>query len=538
MAKDVITVINYVPVATKTSHQQKALQTSTARAHAARVYHLRKRGLPVYNRLCKSQEPIPRPIQCKNEQQSPDHDENDSALYKQAETAIDPISSIFDTAEKVALNFTLVQLIEGSYFEYLPSLYANASPGSTLETATHSLALACFARWAGRDDVTSKARQLHQKALRQMRMSLNDTALACADETLATVLLIAHIQLVAEDGLDEVSQALIQHLEGAKAILQTRISRGVRSQVGDQIFLQIWDKILMQSYARKQRLPAMIDHLLTACTNPEEFAGLGSQPRTRELPRRMTNLRAGLADKSLTDPVLIINETLDIIIALSAVHDQMVKVWPYSTVESDPPLPGSFQGIYHVYHNGQAPWRFLIYYCMATVWMRSIIIEQLRNLCPTESPWSGREICELLEVSENEIEKSALKVCACIPQHLHPSFKRNQYQQIYLRHSVDRSNLGKVSNLPKKPTLTSPKSQDRFSECSAPPQRLSSACSLIWPLYVVGGATQSTALRQYVIERLRYIASSCRIQLAATAAHCIENGETMNEVGMEALFIL
>lgn len=541
MVKEPITVICYVPGTTKLSRRQREVQLSAARAHATRVIHQRKHGISSTRHHAFSSPSLHR--QLKEEK---DEDEvnkyGHSAVRRKPGTklmtAAKPSSGIATRLDDIALNFTLVQLIEGSYFEYLPQLYAKAPSGHVLTTATKSVALACFARWTGRDEILHKANFAYNRALRQMQIAVNSISSVCSDDTLASVLLITYFELLAGGSSDHVSQSLTNHLKGATTILETRILFGVKSKAGDQMLLQIWDMLVTQSHAQKRRLPASIDRLLDASTNPLRFAGLGSQQHTRELPRRIIDLRASIAEGSLTDPVLVVREALSIVISLNMMHDQILKMWPYSTVESESQVPGSFRGLHHVYPNGQAPWRFVSFYCMSTIWMRVLVIEHITEAKKQEAAWSDQDVEELIMVCRNEIEKAAINICASVPQHLQPSFKRNHYEQIYLRSTVDRLRAEVRPGTPANPPHADAGPHERNSDLKPPQQRISSACSLIWPLYTIGHATQSNELRAYAIDRLQHIARSCRVELASEAADSLESRIVMNEHGMESLYIL
>lgn len=541
MAKEPMTVIRYMPGATKVSRRQKEVQLSAVRAHATRVIHQRKREVLASRQHALSSSAHngrPRTEESEDEVNTFIHIAGKETPGRKCFEATGLRSSLTIHVDDIALNFTLVQLIDGSYFEYLPQLYAKVSPGHVLTTATTSVALACFACWTGRDEVLQKANIAYRRTLRQMQVALNSISSVCSDETLASVLLITFFELLAGGSSDQVSQSLTSHLTGATMILETRIFFGVKSKVGDQMLLQIWDMLVTQCHAQRRRLPASIDRLLDASTNPLKFAGLGSQQHTRELPRRIIDLRASVAEESLTDGVLIVHEALSIVISLNMMHNQIMEMWPYSTAESKPPLPGSFRGLHHVSPDGQAPWRFVSFYCMSTIWMRALIIAYIAKAKKQEEAWSDQDVEELMKVSRNEIEKAAVNICASVPQHLQPSFKRNHYEQIYLRSTVDRLRAEKESESLAKPLHHNTETHERSSDLRLPQQRISSACSLIWPLYVAGNSTQSEELRTYTVDRLRYIARSCRVQLASDAADSLESYTAMDEHGMESLYIL
>lgn len=551
MAAQHLTLIEYIPLSDRSSRELE-LQEALVRAHVARVNHTRrhkfasKRSCSHRNKLRQwSDEADLVERNLLLEEASLTYDQHlciNKQLGSVKKIKIPSIICIRTPVKDIAVSFTLRNLIQGSYFDYVPQLCSCTSAQGTLALTLECVALVIFARHTRQADLLLEARYLHQKVLRRIRVALDDLEIVCKDETLAAVLLVAYFGLFDGSSLHEIAAARDKHLQGAISILKMRSLMGISSEIGDRMALQTWDSVALQSHCKRKRVQMDISILLQRLC----LTASGSKKWTPEsgkvvhqYSKRVANLRAAVHEKPLTDPASVIEDALDLLTDGHEIYPEMQDIWPYTICTTESVQDGAYRGVYHLYPNGGSAWMLNGLYRISTIWLRNIVIGFARRLLEEDrhclSSDSFTTINELICESKADIERIAFDICACVPQHLHLGLAKNKYQQMWMRRAYKQSQF---QTCPQPSGFSSPVKEWLSFSRSESMQHISSACSVIWPLYVAGSYTTSKLLRNYTIDRLKYVGHTRNLPIATVAAMRLASGDFGNKDGLDMAYTI
>ncbi|OAP62849.1 hypothetical protein AYL99_02076 [Fonsecaea erecta] len=405
---------------------------------------------------------------------------------------------------EIATAFFLTQYISGSHFDYLPLLYDTAGPASLLRGIVEAVSLASLSHETQRPEIMALARQRYSGSLVATNKALQDPQGCREDGTLASVLLLAHFETLASEdtiGVEDIalphgntryspSASWDRHVQGAVSLVSLRAKTRLDNSLSVRLHQHVHAVARYSSIQRRARLPAEV-------ASSDLPIGLR---RDRLDPNRrflvvvddFTELRACIQEGSLTDPFEIIENAKAIDAHAALVARGFPSTWAYDVVVTSREMDGVYKNKYHLYpsHFSAQLWNEVR---MTRIALNEIILGYAAKARRQDSLDS--EMDDLLEALRTRcvrvIEQMATEICQSTTEFL------------------------------QKPDCPSPFWGAPLSKLS-----IASAYFLIWPLFSAARASRvaSESFREFVINRLHFIAREMNIPQARKASLMLEQG--------------
>ena len=411
------------------------------------------------------------------------------------------------TLSEIATGFFLTHYTPGSHFDYLPLLYGRTKPDSLLINVVQAVALASLSNETRKPELMSLARQQYSRSLIDTNSALRDAVACRKDDTLGSVLLLAHFEtLASEDRTGVSNSALIKgdqkyspsaswerHMQGAVSLLLVRNNPQLADPVSIRLASHVIANARYSSIQRRERLPA-------------ELASWGRQlgmVRDMADPNRrfmtivydFTELRACMREGSLTDPLEIIRHASAIDDAAAAVARSFPPKSSYDVVTSAREIEGIYNNKYHLYpsHVAAQLWNDLRMSRLALNEMICDQVERAQLLSPPINDDDDIFLSALHTRCARTTNKMATEICQSSTSFLQKP-NRDPYSAT--------------------PVITGSPS-------------MASAYFLIWPMFIAAGSAKRGSppeLAEFVVRRLRFMNVEMNIPQAGKAADLIEQG--------------
>jgi hypothetical protein len=314
------------------------------------------------------------------------------------------------------------------------------------------------------------ARRSYVHALLKTNAALADPFTATDEFTLISVLLLSLFEAVAWSE-SRTPDSWTTHTRGALMLLKLRGQSQFKTSVGQQLFIQVANIILVNSLQTKMRLPEELLELIAIALEYQS-----------ECPKyRLTCLTAEVAAlvSDIHQGVLNAEETIDALMVLQvqyiAYADSLVYPWRYQEIVVDVSRPEVYGNTVHQYASHRA----------AGLWNSYRMTRMLLNeIIHAYSAYMPSDLANVLQTrAVDSIEEMTTEICASIPQFANPA-----------EFALDLDPLFPCSQHPSSgPPVTSMSSTR-------------SAASVMWPLSVILGADLANVeVRAYAVERLEYL---------------------------------
>lgn len=366
-----------------------------------------------------------------------------------------------------------------SSYDILPALYEKAKPGDHLSVSVDAASLAFFANNhpTSSPELQRLAAENYMLALRQINKALSSHELASADSTLQSVLLLdLYEKIMGRDLMSE--QSWIAHLNGALALIKARgYNDMTRSEVSRKLANKLFTTLLISCYIASQRIPEGIAELgrrLDMFHDKDD-----AKWRLSNMNCTMINFRIDIAEGKLSKSE-IVAQALQLEDAYREIEDTSSQRWQPRHVmvsEDDPDRPFIFGDHYDVYRDH-----------FTTQVRNTVRIMHLQLQFYIQRALAGDESQEATRIrSESSAltERYAEEVCATAPQFLLPDVHPNNC-------------------IPFTPVQTL-------------------KCGILLPaMFIAGSATANPNLRLWVINTLKFIATSGPLRAASVTAEMLQ----------------
>lgn len=155
-------------------------------------------------------------------------------------------------------NFTFPsqhQNISDGFLKTTVNLYQQQEEGSSLQFATHAVALATIGSWPDYYNVVERGQRLYIQALSAIQRTLHDPARATSDAALATIILLSLYES-ATGSIDSVV-AWSRHIDGAVAIVRARGEAQFDSPQSLSLFRAVRTQMLLLSMQTQRPVPSL-----------------------------------------------------------------------------------------------------------------------------------------------------------------------------------------------------------------------------------------------------------------------------------------
>ncbi len=166
-----------------------------------------------------------------------------------------------------------------------------------------AVGLASMSHEVRRSDVMDLARRQYSCALKTTNNALQSPEKAILDETLASVMLLALLEIVTHQD-QESSDKWTNHVNGALALLVCRRPMQFKSVIGLLLFNQISSSIRVSCVKRKLRIPSDVLSLSVQASSFLDTANAVS--RFFIITEAFPDLRAAIEDSQIIDPACVI----------------------------------------------------------------------------------------------------------------------------------------------------------------------------------------------------------------------------------------
>lgn len=419
-----------------------------------------------------------------------------------------PHAPMTQNLSDIAKAFFMTRYIPGSHFDYLPLVYNGASANSPLNSVVDAVAIASLSHGTQNPKLMALARQQYSQSLLQTKCALQDAWACRQDATLASVLLLAHFETLASEdptGISDVALAHAdihnspsaswnRHIQGAISLVALRPEPQIEFPVSVRLYQHVNATARYSCIQRRVRLPARAASWNLGGALKRDAA----DPARRFLAvvEDLTEIRARVKERSLTDPVEIVRLATSIDENAALVARSFPASWSYDVVTCSKNVKGVYKNKYHLYPN----------HSVAALWneirMARLALNEMMLVC-FEDGWDGKE--SILESRRvrclRVIEQMATEICQSSTQ--------------FLQSPASDS----PSSSPFQPTIAS-------------------AYFLVWPLFSASWASRVGAegVSDFVIERLHFIAAEMKIPQAKKAALMVKQ-EVVHEDWLHMLHL-
>ncbi|TVY62863.1 hypothetical protein LSUE1_G007687 [Lachnellula suecica] len=415
-------------------------------------------------------------------------------------------------------------------FHYLHDIFRNNKQDGSLTCSIAATGLAGLANISKSNELMSHARTQYASALRHINLALGSPSDAVKDSTLISIVILAIFESVT--GAVELSmKEWTEHINGAAELVRLRGRSQFQTPVGRGIFFQATSHLLISCVQRSLPVP---DHIIEL---RNEAFGNDSQPNPtlKGLPSQQlminldqyTILRAAICNKTLTDPLKIINASLKVDSDLTQIFADVPRGWQYETAFTPTNTDILYDGYYDIYTDS----------FVSRIWdsMRAarIMLNQTIRDClldgfqDTPARFTTHEHIGLFQLCTDNIIKLRDDILHSVPQ-----------------------NLGLVNRKPFQTAPTSPPPQEPCNTCfldmlsdadlpgfepppltKDPNSQAISGYQLLWPL--CNSQLSTPEIKAYAQKILRYISDEMGIGQGRNIAAFMERSEPSQKKRLE-----
>ncbi|RAL05170.1 Zn(II)2Cys6 transcription factor [Aspergillus ibericus CBS 121593] len=383
----------------------------------------------------------------------------------------------------------------------------DATPDYVLKTATSShkammaslasVGTAMLSRVRKSTQLRIAADKEYGQALQLLTSAVADKQQARDNFTLASVLMLAIFEVVTSRGARFIDN-WTNHINGAAALLELRGVEQLQEEQGLQLFLQLRYQIIISCLQRQARVPDTV----LECARVAMFLrphSVAYGDRLITTMGRLSNLRADINEKALTDRKKMLEEAYSIEAELMSWLMSLPEIFAYTTVEDPNPRfgwgPQPYNNRYHVYSDFWVcnSWN---QYRIVRIIVCDLILTCIREL-NAGSPLSP-DLANHTAQIRNTARQLASDVCASVPFHFSDSA---------LRLATGLNGTGALDEVP---------IQQGFIR----------GMLLLWPL-AMAGATRGKhhPLRKWVLECFHLIGNDMGIDQALALVEMWKNDE-------------
>ncbi|KAF3769982.1 hypothetical protein M406DRAFT_348983 [Cryphonectria parasitica EP155] len=466
-------------------------------------------------------------------------------------------SSLSPSFEERGLNFFIARYISvppdasQNKFDFVfdlwsPSPFAYERARDPVLASITAVGLLSVAQRAQSQEPMEAARKTYGQALRLTNTALRSPTGALEDTTMLAVLVLGYFETMAGAGARSM-RAWQQHINGAAALARLRGMGSFRSKAGIKMFMMQCSSIMINCIQNKLAMPQDLIGMRTQLV--DMMGGPAAVPGYEVYPPiyKILQLRYDICQGTITD----IDTILDIFNEAEEGFEKALSLFPETWQYgkfclSERLQTGFFSDVCHVYPN----------LSVASVWngtraIRMLILEtmleelHMRFLQVPVEKVPARYQIEAHKVKV-KLERIALAILASVPQHfglIRPS-DPSLNTLVPMPHTEDM--LAHIPETGWKATLgqsegsVSRSSEDKDYDCRSPSfsnpmqarstqaqeERLmllaSVSSGLVWPLYLVGMSTASSAsMKSFVIERLHALHDELDVTQAGKLADAV-----------------
>ncbi|PWY88786.1 C6 finger domain protein [Aspergillus sclerotioniger CBS 115572] len=264
------------------------------------------------------------------------------------------------------------------------------------------------------------AEKEYGRALQLLTSAVSDKQQAKYNATLAAVLMLAIFEVVTSRGARAIDN-WTNHIDGAAALLELRGVEQLQEEQGLQLFLKLRYQILAKIISclqKEARVPESVLHCAKVAMflRPQSMA---YGDRLITTMGRLSNLRADINEKILTDRKKMLEEAYSIEAELMSWLTSQPENFAYTTVEGPCPQfswgPRPYNNRYHIYSDFWAcsSWN---HYRVARIIVSDLILTCIREL-NAGSPLSTDLASHAAQI-RNTARQLASDICASVPYHL------------------------------------------------------------------------------------------------------------------------
>ncbi|RDI77243.1 hypothetical protein Vi05172_g12791 [Venturia inaequalis] len=388
--------------------------------------------------------------------------------------------------EEIATSHFFSTYVPDGHFHYLPQLYSDIGPGSSLFPVVHAVAIANLSREMRAPELQAEAQFQYARALAATNCALACPQQAVEDSTLASVLLLSLFETMTQQ-YRQMPSSWSSHIEGATALLKMRGLEQFDSKLGSQLYIQVSSSIRISSAQRCTRVPAdFLDFNEMAlpfldANNPTLRVSL--------LVDAFARFREAVANKNFGDSGFIIDTALQLDQSVLMLLSTLPDGCDYEVIHLAKSEPGVFEGITHKYrdHRVAQLWNSLR---MIRIFLNEAAHREISALIGADYESYGLDVPTewilLQEMCARNAQRIASDICASVPQF----------------------------------TKLSP----------GQPLAVATAAFLLWPLSAAGESYLSPEpLRLYAIDRLKFLGREARLPQALWAAQMLEEHEKLED---------
>ena len=381
------------------------------------------------------------------------------------------------------------------HLDYLSDLYQTDSIPEGLLASMKAVGLAGYSHSGHAPSLMKNARYQYLRAIQLTNAALQSRDDAKKDTTLMAIMILGIFEAVTGCNQQSVT-AWAEHVAGAAALLKLRGREQFRTAGGRRMFIQTVSTLMVICMQRRLPLP---DYIIewTAETR-KMFQGPPDPAWTvQELMMRFTNFRAAIHDGSISDPLVILAQCLELDGEYLEIFNDVPVGWRYQTIDVESDSDFIYNGRYHIYHD----------YWIAQMWngmrtVRVILNEKIREILingfAAKPPLFAKpEHTAQFQISTETLYQMQADILASVPQHLgftsrsppSPSAVTNPAQSSDMAATIFPWTNFNESNEEKFPVV-----------------RASGPYFLLWPLWFAGVMDVATdPIREFAIRNLRFV---------------------------------
>ena len=322
------------------------------------------------------------------------------------------------------------------------------------------------------------------EAIGSTNLALQRTDAACNDDLLVSILLLSLYETLSLRTHFSV-EAWTAHMKGALTLVQMRGPAQFGSKFGLELFKQIAAGIRVVCVQRVLRIPQPLRDLTQMGKRHSHYNDIFFEsPRIIEA---FTDLRADIAEGLLSEPDDIIARAEDVLRLIADFEAKLPPDCLCDTVSVRSLFPEIHSDFYHKFkdHHVAQIWNTS---WMAKLSLNTIIYEQILRLLGNRGglQQSDIDLVRMMDECQQEIIEAAENICATVP----PFFP--------------------------------PEGDQSFTRSS---RTVAMGYFLIWPLFTAGASSLvPSSTRDFIIERLEYIANHVKLPQARKAAQMLAHG--------------
>ncbi|KAL3441881.1 hypothetical protein BJX65DRAFT_321997 [Aspergillus insuetus] len=371
--------------------------------------------------------------------------------------------------------------IRGCY-EYLLTLPITTWPETS--SCLTAAALVAYGNACHSAEILNEARTYYGWSLRLVNAALADPVQASETSTMISILLLNSFEALMSDCLESMSYS-DGHMRGVMMIMALRGPSLMGSREGVQVFLHMCRCLITYCIMRPVEVPAEVVALRKHAARLLDTASPAWM--MEEVMIRLAKFRAeveagGIVESNdIIDIALRLDDELSQLTSGLHIHGQFDTIAAH---DADLPLPG----YHHVY-----PDMWYTYICSYSHTCRLILHRIIRDELERHSAsGSLRKSHNLRSQSRTMSQELIGKICASIPQYC--------------------DNMRQCS---------------RSSRNDGTVPSIAGAYFLLWPVMTAGNLTESTELREWVIDQCRFIGQMTGIRRANAIASVLKRGESI-----------